>query len=57
MEITNGYNTLVHIGLCFGIGLMEHSLVALPCGSRLVRIDTRDDDDLILNLFFYLAKS
>ena len=57
VQLTDGNDALVHIGLGIGIGLMKHALISLSRGSRLVGIDTGNDDDLILDLILYLAKT
>ena len=57
MKLTDGNDALVHIRLFLGIGLMQHSLVALTRGSRLVRVNTGDDNDLICYLLLHSAKA
>ena len=47
VELTNGQNALVHIRRVVGVGLMEHTLVALAGGAGLTRVDAGDQDQLI----------
>ena len=50
-------DALEHIGLLFGIGLMEHAFVARARGTRLIGIDARDDEDLVLHLVLHLSQA
>ena len=43
--------TLENVRVAVRVGLVEHALVARAVGARLVRVDARDDQDLILDLF------
>ena len=51
VEAADGDDALEHVGLFARVGLVEHALVARAVGARLVRVDARDDQDLILDLF------
>ena len=57
MELTDGHDALVHIGLGVGVGLVEHTLVALTRGAGLVGVDAGDDDDLIGYLLLNSAEA
>ena len=57
MQITNGYDTLIHIRLRFRIGLMQHALVSLSSRSRLIGVNSWDNNHLIRNLLIQLAES
>ena len=57
MKLTDCNDTLENIGVCGGVGLMKHTLVAVADGSRLVCIDSGDNDYLVRYLIGYLFKS
>ena len=57
MKLADGNNTFVHIGFRFGIGLMEHSFVALSGRSRFIRVNTWNNYHLIGDLFVDSAES
>ena len=57
MHIANCENSLKHIGFFVGVGLMEHSLISLTGSSRLVGINSRDNDNFILNLILNASKA
>ena len=57
MKLTNRYKSFVHIRLLLWIRLMKHSLVSAACGTRLICVYTRYDNQLILNLLIYLGET
>ena len=57
MQITDGDDTLEHIGTLVGIGLVEHALVAVARGAGLVGVNAGDDHDLIGHTVLYTAQS
>ena len=57
VQVADGHDALVHIGLGVGIGLVEHTLVALARGTGLVGVDAGDDDDLIRHLLLNSAET
>ena len=50
-------NAFQHIRIGVRVRLVKHSLVSLAGGSRLVRINSGKNYNLILNLFFHSAKT
>ena len=57
VHLTNGDDACQHILAFFRIRLMEHSLIADALGPWLVRIDSRNDENLILDLLLHLHKA
>ena len=53
MHVSNGLHSLKGVGLLRRVGLMHHSLIALPCGSGLVRINPGNNKDRILYLLLH----
>lgn len=45
-----------HVFACMRIGLMQHTLVAVARGTRLVGVYTRNDKDFVLHLLLHVAK-
>ena len=50
-------NALKHIRLFVRVGLMEHSFVAGTGCSRLACVNSRDDQNFIVNLFLHIRKA
>ena len=57
MEAPHGDNSALEVGIARGIRLVEHTLVAVACGTRLTRVDARDYEHLVLDLFLQLAQA
>ena len=57
MELTDGDDTLDKVRLIVGVGLVEHTLVAVARGTGLTGVDTGNDHDLVLNLFLNVSES
>ena len=57
MQLTNGNQTCQHIGACVRVGLVEHSLVALPRGTGLIGVDAGDNQKLLLHLVLQGAQA
>ena len=57
MHMADGKDPLKHIRLFFGIRLMEHTHITFSSGPRLIRIDSGDDDQLILCSLLNLCKA
>ena len=56
VNMSDSENSLKHVGVSIGVGLVKHTLVALTCGSGLVGVDSGDDKYLILHLLLHLTK-
>ena len=50
VDVPDGDDALEHVRLMGGIGLVDHSLVALPVGAGLVGVDAGNDQQLFLHL-------
>lgn len=57
VELSNLDDTLEHIGFLFRVRLMKHTLVALACCARLACVNSRNDENFVLNFFLNLGKS
>ena len=57
MYSAHGKNAGIHIGNTVRIRLMEHTFIACAGGARLARINTRDNDDLILHFLLHPGKA
>ena len=47
VHLAHGDDAFEQVGLCVGIGLMDKTLVTVTGGARLVRVDARDDQQLV----------
>ena len=54
VHLANRDEPLVHIRFLFRVRLMKHSLVALAGGTRLVGVNTRNDNEAVRGLLLYL---
>ena len=54
VHLADSDESLVHIRFFLRVRLMKHSFVSLAGGTRLVGVDTRDDDETVLGLFLHL---
>ena len=57
MHMADGKNALEHIGLFFGVGLVDHTHIALASCPRLVSVDARNDNQLVLGFFLYIYQA
>ena len=57
MKMTNSNNALQQIWLFLWIWLMHHPHIALASGSRLISVDTRNDNQLVLGFFLYVYQA
>ena len=57
MHLSHGDQTLLQIRLLLRVRLVHHTLIALPCGTRLICIDSRNQDQLILDLLLDLREA
>ena len=57
MKLTNGEQAAVKIGLFGGIGLMQHALIAITRGARLIGIHAHHKHQLILHTLLQAGKA
>ena len=57
MQASNGNDTVQKIGIGIGIRLVQHSLISVTCGARLVGINARNDHNFICNLILHGAQA
>ena len=57
MHVADGLDALEQIVGSLGIGVVQQALVTGALGARLVGVDTRDDDELVLDLFGGLGQA
>ena len=55
VHLPNGNDTLQHIFFLFRVWLMHHALIAFSGGSRLVGVNSRNQNQLVLDLFLHLC--
>ena len=56
MHFTDSDQTCKKVWFFLRIRLMDHSLVSFTCCTRFVCVNTRDDENFVLDLFLYFAK-
>lgn len=57
VQLAHVDKTLKHVLALGGVWLVDHSLVALAGGSGLVGVDSRDNNDLVLDLLLKSGKA
>ena len=57
VELADGDDALVEVGLLLRIRLVHHALVAVAGGAGLVGVDSGDEDEPVLHLFLYLCQT
>ena len=57
VQLPDGYDAAQHIRMSVRIRLVEHSLVAVAGRARLVGVDARYDEDLVLHLVRHAAQT
>ncbi|CUQ08915.1 Uncharacterised protein [Bacteroides xylanisolvens] len=49
VHAADGLDTFHHVLIAFGIWLVEHAFIAFADGSRLIRVDSWHDEELVLH--------
>ena len=55
--MADGLDTLEQVVRSLGVGVVQQSLVAGALGTRLIGVDARNDDELVLDLLGGLGQS
>lgn len=57
VHVADGLNAFEQVIGRLGVGVVQQALVASALGARLVGVDARNDDELVLDLFGGLGQS
>ena len=57
VHASDGFDAFHHVLIALGIRLMEHAFIAFADGSRLIRVDSWHDEELVLHFVSYFRKA